>query len=376
MTQVTILDRLRRLFAAGHDAARESSVRGMLIPFARRHATRPLALALQGGGAHGAFTWGVLDRLLEDRHVRIEAISGTSAGAINAAVLASGFAREGAVGARKNLQEFWRTLAQRARMSPLQPAPLETLAFGRDTELSPSHMWRDMLSRVVSPYQFNPLDLNPLRDLLAQCVDIEALRRPDAIRLLIAATNAETGDCRLFANAELSLDVLLASACLPSVSQAVKLDDGWYWDGGFTANPPVLPLIETTAAPEVLVVRLNPTTEQGLPVTAPKIQSRVSRIVFDAPLKHELETLDRLRRLAVEGGDRTRLGKRFAAVRVHAIAEDALMTGVGAASKLHPDWHLVHLLHDSGRSACERWLATPAQAVPAVRQTAAGALLL
>lgn len=329
-----------------------------LIPFARTRAERPLALALQGGGAHGAFTWGVLDRVLEEPEYRIEAMSGTSAGAINAAVLASGYARGRASEARERLQTFWRTLAQLARLNPLRPTALEAIAFGRDVEMSFSYMLRDMISRVVSPYQFNPLDLNPLREILVNFVDFDALRGAGAIRLFVAATNAETGASRIFTNDELSADVLLASACLPSVNQATKLDDGYYWDGGFSSNPPLLPLIEGSEARDVVIVRLNPTSEKGLPITARKIQTRLSRIVFDAPLKRELEEIERLRRIAAESGfHRSGLGRRLADLRLHMISEDGLMNEVGGASQLHPDWHLIHFLQNEGRAACARWLA-------------------
>ena len=339
MQNIAILERLRGLWRS------------------RSRATRPIALALQGGGAHGAFTWGVLDRVLEEPGWRIEALSGASAGAINAAVLASAHAQGGAARAREQLQDFWRSLAMVARLSPLRPTALEAVAFGRDVEMSFSYMMRDMISRVVSPYQFNPLDLNPLREILVKFVNFEALRGETAIRLFIAATNAESGAGRIFTNSELSPEVLLASACLPSVSQAVKLDDGYYWDGGFSSNPPLLPLIEGSTARDVVVVRLNPTSEHGLPVTAPKIQTRLNRIIFDAPLKRELDEIDRLRRMSAESGaHRSSLGRRLNALRLHMISEDALMNEVGGASQQHPDWQLIHLLQGEGRAACARWL--------------------
>jgi NTE family protein len=376
MQHITILERLRALLPSRTQS--EPATRGTLIPFVRRKVERTVALALQGGGAHGAFTWGVVDRILEDPQIRIEAISGASAGAINAAVLASGHAHGGAEAARENFQAFWQNLAQLARMSPLQPTPLATIAFGRDMELSFSYMWRDVVSRVISPYQFNPLDLNPLRDLLLKFVDFDALRGERAIRLLVAATNAETGASRIFRNDELSVEVLLASACLPTVHQAQKLDGGYYWDGGFTANPPLLPLIEATAARDVVVVRLNPAEEKGLPVTAPKIQTRLSRIVFDAALKQELEALDRLRCMAAESGHhRSTLGRRLADLRLHMIGEDALMNDIGGASQMHPDWRFVHFLRDHGRAAGTRWLSESSEsaAQPATqRRRAASAL--
>ena len=176
---------------------------------------------------------------------------------------------------------------------------------------------------------------------------------------MIAATNAETGAARLFTNEELTLDVLLASACLPQVSQAVKLDDGHYWDGGYSSNPPLLPLIERTSANDVVLVRLNPASDRGLPVTAPKIQTRLNRVVFDAPLKRELDELDRLRRVTAESGaQRSTLGRRLANMRLHEIGEDELMNEVGAASQNHPDARLIDLLHREGRASGERWLAT------------------
>lgn len=357
MQNIAIFDKLRALLARKPVPARSERVAGELIPFARKRANRTVAFALQGGGAHGAFTWGVLDKALEEG-LAIEAISGASAGAINAAVLASAHAQGGTPYARTRLIAFWQTLAQLARLNPLRPSTLEMLAFGRDLELAASAILRDMLSRVVSPYQFNPLDVNPLRQVLGEFVDVEALRAPNAIRLLLAATNAESGAARFFTNEELTLDVLLASACLPQVSQAVKLDDGYYWDGGYSANPPLLSLIERTAARDVVLVRLNPLSERGLPVTAPKIQSRLNRIVFDAPLKRELDELERLRRTTAESGaHRSALGRRLAALNLHTIGEDDLMNEVGAASQGHPDARLIELLHREGRASCERWLA-------------------
>lgn len=361
MPNTTIISRLRDFLRGDGKASATTGERGTLIHFARKR--RKVALALQGGGAHGAFTWGVLDRVLEDATLEIEALSGTSAGAINAAVLAAGYAKGGAGQARENLTAFWQALAHVARLNPMRPTALEALAFGRDMELSYSHIMRDILSRVVSPYQFNPFDLNPLKNLLAGFVDIDALRGPGAIRLIIAATNAETGAARLFTNEELTLDVLLASACLPSVSQAVKLDEGYYWDGGFSSNPPLLPLIEASTASDVVVVRLNPSAEPGLPVTAPKIQTRLNRIVFDAPLKRELDELDRLRLLTAESGSqRSRLGRRLSGLNVHIIVEDDLMNGLGAASQAHPDAKLIDLLHREGRASCMRWLERAPQA--------------
>ena len=370
MPNATIIERLRDFWRRERAPSSEGAAQGALLPFKRKK--RPIALALQGGGAHGAFTWGVLDRVLEDDTLEIEALSGTSAGAINAAVLATGHARGGVAGARAHLNAFWQALAQVARLNPMRPTALEELAFGRHMELSATHIMRDMLSRVVSPYQFNPFDLNPLKNVLADFVDINHLREPGAIRLIVAATNAETGAARLFSNDELSLDVLLASACLPSVNQAVRLFDGNYWDGGFSSNPPVLALIEASTARDVVVVRLNPSTERGLPLTAPKIQMRVNRIVFDAPLKRELDEIERLTRVTAESGaGRSALGRRLADLNLHTIGEDDLMNEVGSASQAHPDAKLIELLHREGRASAERWLSA---AEPAAQKRTANLL--
>ncbi|HKO08606.1 MAG TPA: patatin-like phospholipase family protein [Alphaproteobacteria bacterium] len=316
-----------------------------------------LALALQGGGAHGAFTWGVLDRLLEVPGCRIVAISGSSAGAINAAVLAAGYLEGGPVAARERLEALWRKLAQLAAFSPLRPTPFEVLVLGRNSEWSFSHLAFDLVSRLLSPYQLNPLGLNPLRQVLVELIDFERLRSSDAIRLFVAATSVETGDARLFTNGELTPDVLLASACLPTLYPAVKLDGGHYWDGGFTANPPLLPLVEQCDASDIVLVRLNPRQEAGVPTTARGIQSRLSRIVFDNPLKRELESIDWLRRMAKKAGiGASGPAERLASLRLHTIGDDDVLSRLGNASKLHPDWPLVRGLRDAGREAAEGWL--------------------
>ena len=315
-----------------------------------------LALALQGGGAHGAFTWGVLDRLLEDGSAEIAALSGASAGAINGAVLASGMQEGGAEAARAKLETLWQRLAQLARFSPLKPTPLERLVLGRHSEWTLSHLAFDLASRLYSPYQLNPFGLRPLRALLVELIDFERLASADAIPLIVAATRVETGAARLFANDELSPDVLLASACLPTLSPAIELDDGHYWDGGFSANPPLLPLVEGAFADDILLVRTGREREPRVPTNARAIQTRVSRLVFDGPLQRELETLAWLRRKSREiaaGGAKA----RFANIRLHTIGEDEVLARLANTSRLNPEWPLVEALKAAGRDAAERWLA-------------------
>jgi NTE family protein len=339
---------------AGRPARRAPQPLGRILP--------PLALALQGGGAHGAFTWGVLDRLLEEPGLRIAAASGASAGALNAAVLASGHLEGGAEGARARLRSFWDRVSQLARLMPRQANPFEHVAPAWNADWSMPNSALDLLMRFASPYQFNPLGLNPLRDILVELIDFDRLRSRKAMRLFIAATNIETSAGRIFTNAELTPEVLLASACLPTLHQAVRLDDGYYWDGGFTANPPILPLIEHGTADDVVLVRVNPTREEGVPMDPHAIRARLSRIVFEAPLKRELELVDRLKRNCVANdggfvrGARDGLGAHLARLRLHTVADDDAMGRLGDASKLHPDGRLMQHLEAVGRAAAERWL--------------------
>lgn len=313
------------------------------LPAPKGPGSRKVALALQGGGAHGALTWGVLDRLLAEPEISFEAISGSSAGALNAAALASGFLEGGPEGAQRKLETLWRKISNLSRLSVWRATPF--------------HIMADAVSRLASPYQLNPFGLDPLRDILAELIDFERLRGPDAIRLLIAATDIASSEARLFGNEELSADVLLASACLPVLKQAVKLGDRYYWDGGFTANPPLLPLIERSSAREVLLVRVDPEEDDTLPTTPRDIETRVGRIVFNAPLRAELEQLARLRRIGAEAGPgASPLLRRVLETEIHMIGADEEMRRLDAASKLNPDWRFVSQLHGTGRAAAERWL--------------------
>jgi NTE family protein len=325
---------------------------------ARADAGRPLALALQGGGAHGAFTWGVLERLLEQPEFRIDAISGASAGALNAVALAAGYVEAGPEGARAKLDALWQEVVRAGCLNPLQPTPFERLAFGWNADRAFSHLLFDLFSRLVSPYQANPLGLDPLRDILGRLIDFEALRQPEAIRLFLSATRVESGESRIFTNAELTPDTVLASTCLPILHQAVELEDGHYWDGGFSANPPLLPLVAGSEAADLLIVRVNPKREESLPVTAGEIQARLDRLMFEAPLKRELALLTELRRSFAELDKvESPLARRLAALRLHEIGADEVMRRLGTASRLHPDRRLVAYLRDVGRHEARHWIA-------------------
>ena len=257
-------------------------------------------LALQGGGSHGAFTWGVLDRLLEEPWLRIAGISGTSAGAMNAAVLADGWAQGEADGARAALERFWRRVSRAAAFSPLQRSPVDRLMGRWTLDPSPGYVFMDLISRVLSPYALNPLDFNPLRSILSESVDCDRLTHAP-IKLFITATSVRTGRGRIFRNDEINADVLLASACLPTMFRAVEIDGEPYWDGGFTGNPTITPLIRETEAHDSILVQINPRERSETPRTAQDILNRLNEISFNSPLMKELRMIALLRQVADPG---------------------------------------------------------------------------
>jgi NTE family protein len=303
-----------------------------------------LNLALQGGGAHGAFTWGVLDRLLEEERFAVEGISGTSAGALNAVVLASGWLGGARAGARQALETLWREVAALARFSPLRAGGLTLMAA-------------DVTAQLLSPYQLNPLGLNPLRRILEQLVDLERLRAERTLKLFVAATNLRTGRARIFRNGELSTEVVLASACLPQMHQAVTIAGEAYWDGGFVSNPPLAVLVEHCRARDLLLVQINPEAVSDLPRSAREIRNRMDEIVFGRPLAVELETLaERRRRARWPFRWLSPTCRRLARHRRHVIDGGPVLATLDPASKVDADWPRLAQLRDLGRSAAEAWL--------------------
>jgi NTE family protein len=308
-------------------------------------------LGLQGGGAHGAFTWGVLDRLLEEPWLKFDGISGTSAGAMNAAVMADGFAHGGREQARAALEKFWKRVSDAALLSPLRRGPLEILTGRWTLDYSPVFAALDVASRVLSPYEVNPLGSNPLREILAECVDFERLVNVP-IKLFITATNVRTGRGRVFRNAELTPDVLLASACLPTMFQAVDIDGEPYWDGGYSGNPTMAPLVRECDSHDTILVQINPIERPGTPRTAREIHNRLNEVAFNATLIKELRAAALLRRVADPG---TGEGMLWANMRIHRIASD-LMLDLGYSSKLIAEWEFFCMLRDEGRRAASAFL--------------------
>lgn len=312
-------------------------------------------LALQGGGSHGAFTWGVLDRALQEPRLRLEGISGTSAGAMNAAVMASGFAIGGVEGARQALHDFWQRVSRGAQFSPYQRSPWDVLTGKWTLDDSPLFMALDMASRVFSPYDLNPGAFNPLKSILEQSIDFERLATAP-MKLFITATNVRTGQGRVFRNAEITADVLLASACLPMMFQAVEIDGDPYWDGGYTGNPTITPLVRECTSSDTVLVQINPIERVGTPRSARDIMERVNEISFNAALMKELRMIALLRQVADPGVGE---GARWAGMRIHRISGDELIE-FGSSSKLNAEWPFLCLLRDKGREAVEAFMSNHA----------------
>jgi NTE family protein len=308
-------------------------------------------LALQGGGSHGAFTWGVLDRLLEEPWMKIEAISGTSAGAMNAVVLVDGWSKGGADGARAALDTYWRRVSRAAAFSPLQRSPLERLMGRWTLDTTPAYLAIDLMSRVFSPYDLNPMGFNPLRQILAESIDFERLGA-SPIKLFITATNVHTGRGRIFRNSQITPDVLLASACLPTMFQAVEIEGEAYWDGGFAGNPTITPLVRESDAHDTILVQINPRERLKTPRTAGEILDRLNEISFNSPLMKELRMIALLRQAADPGRGE---GARWASMRTHSIMTDKLAE-FGASSKLNAEWEFLAMLKAEGRKSAGDFL--------------------
>jgi NTE family protein len=309
-------------------------------------------LALQGGGSHGAFTWGVLDRLLEDGGLKVEAISGTSAGAMNAAVMAYGHMQGGADGARAALETFWKRVSKSAAYSPLRRGPMDVLLGRWALDNSPAYLAMDIATRMFSPYDLDFGMPNPLAAVLAETVDFDALAAAP-IKLFITATNVHTGRPRVFRNADVTPAALMASACLPSMFQAVEIDGQAYWDGGYSGNPTITPLINECVSDDTIIVGINPVERPGIPKTARDILNRLNEVAFNAVLLKELQMMALLREVSDPSNAKT---AHWAAMRVHLIRSD-LLVELGASSKLNAEWEFLTMLRDEGRRAADAFMA-------------------
>jgi NTE family protein len=316
-----------------------------------------ITLALQGGGSHGAFTWGVLDRLLEEECIEIEGISGASAGAVNAAVLAYGLATGGRDGARQTLKNFWTSIATSAPFTSVPDFLSAPATLAAQSDLPPAYKALLTLLRFFSPYQLNPLDINPLRDILVKQIDFDRLRMESKVKLFIAATQVSTGTLKLFRNKQLTLDALLASACLPVLHRAVEIDGEAYWDGGLTSNPPLFPLLHKCSARDVLVVLLHAQPRAKTPTTADEIWHRLTEMNFSSTFFTELQGLMLAQREARRSWfSFGRLEQRLRHLNMHVIESQELMGQLSTHSKLNAHPAFINGLHDEGRKRAEAWL--------------------
>lgn len=312
-----------------------------------------LNVALQGGGSHGAFTWGVLDRLLEDERILIDGISGTSAGAMNAVVVADGLMQGGREGARQALHDFWRAVSAASGLNPIQRTPLDVLTGNWNLDRSPAYMMFHLLERLASPYQMNPGNLNPLRDLLEKQVDFERVRSCNEVRLFVGATNVRTGRVKVFERPEMTADRVMASACLPFFYQTVEIDGEAYWDGGYMGNPVLFPFAYECDCADVLIVQINPMRREEIPKTVHEILNRVNEITFNGSLMKELRSIEFVGRLLdAESLDPGRYRKML----IHLIDFDAGNRPLNASSKMNAEWAFLTCLHRAGREATDRWL--------------------
>jgi NTE family protein len=315
--------------------------------------TKPLALALQGGGSHGALTWGALDRFLEEERLVLEGFSGTSAGAINAALLAYGLMQGGRDKARELLRHFWHEVAESAACSPMQPAPWDALFSGGNMDYSPGFFWAELASRFISPYQFNPLGINPLRDVLERLIDYEALRSCQVTKLFVCATNVRRGRAKVFDLPHISADALLASSCMPQIFKAVTIDGEDYWDGGFMGNPPLYPLIDAGCR-DIMIVQVTPINIEQTPTTSNEIRGRVSELSFNSSLMLEMRRIAFVDRLLDQGVD---LGPEFHKIFIHNINPEAEMQNLNISSRLNARWDFLLKLRDIGYRKADEWLA-------------------
>ena len=323
---------------------------------ADKNGPKRINLALQGGGAHGAFTWGVLEHLLEDGRIAIDGISGTSAGAVNAVMLADGLRRGGADEARKRLSDFWRAASLGGDLPPLQRAVLNRLFSLLPSDSSPTFDWLNAWSRYLSPYDVNPLNINPLKDLIERFVDFEGLRA-DPRELFIAATNVQTGRLHIFPHDKISAEAVMASACLPAVFRAVEIEGVPYWDGGYLGNPVLFPFFRATATEDVLIVQINPLMRKKVPRATRDIVARVNEITFNSALMAELRAIEFVNRLIEQGRVPHGTGpNEYRRVRVHRIVLEGLGERISSSARLRNDLESFELLRKLGHRGARRFL--------------------
>lgn len=317
---------------------------------------KTINLGLQGGGSHGAFAWGVLDYLLEDNRLDIEGLSATSAGSMNAIVLAQGLLNNDKDEARQKLYDFWRAISDSQKLLPLKPM-LDIPSFNThkfSLENSPLYNWLELTTHIFSPYQFNPFNINPMREILEDLIDFDALNKQTKIKLFICATNVENCKVKIFSNPDLSVDSVLASACLPTLFQAVEIDGEYFWDGGYIGNPALFPLIYNCNSQDIVIVHINPIVREGIPQTASEVLNRINEVSFNSSLMREMRAVAFVSGL-IDSHEAE--GLKLKKMHMHSIRSDEEMTQHDVSSKLNADWSFLIHLRDRGRHYAALWLA-------------------
>ncbi|MBA4396797.1 MAG: hypothetical protein C0394_05380 [Syntrophus sp. (in: bacteria)] len=315
---------------------------------------KKLNLALQGGGSHGAFTWGVLDRLLEEKDLEIVGVSGTSAGAVNGACLVYGLTQGGNAAARDVLSEVWRKNSESQQHSILQPTIVDKMMSNGNIDFNPYFRFFSMLSKSLSPYQWNPLMKNPLKDLLLDIIDFDAIQKQQRYKLFLTATNIRTSKVKIFHNAEITADAVCASACLPHLFQAVEIDGEFYWDGGYIGNPAMFPLFEQTRCKDLMLIQIDSIDYNKAPTQMSDIIDRATDISFNSSLMREMRAICFVTKIIEKGFDDD---GRLLKTNIHYISTGDLMNRYNGSSKLNVDWDWLSYLKENGRGKAEAWIA-------------------
>lgn len=314
-------------------------------------------VALQGGGAHGALAWGILDAMLEDGRIEVEGFTATSAGTMNALAFVQGMQEGGPDGAREKMEHFWWEISKAGVFySPVHGNPLERF-FGLGSGENPfAYFMFDSITRLFSPYQFNPLDINPLRAVVEETIDFDKIRECNQVKLFISATNVRSGKVHIFRNEDISLDVAMASSCLPFLFKAVEIDGEYYWDGGYSGNPALYPLFYQTESDDIVLIHLNPLFREEVPVTAPAIMNRLNEVSFNASLLKEFRAIAFVKKLIEHDMIKDEYKHMYKDLRVHSVRADDMMKEFSVASKFETDWDFLITLRDLGREGMKAWL--------------------
>lgn len=319
--------------------------------------TKKINLALQGGGAHGALTWGVLDRMLEDKRVLVDSISGTSAGAVNAVAVAYGLHLDGCEGARAKLDELWAAISKAGQFfSPIKRSPLDMAMGEFNLDNSLSYHFFDTLTRTFSPYQLNPFNFNPLKDVLNEVIDFDRLRSCTRTRMFLNATNVRTGKVKVFNTKDVSVDVVAASTCLPFLFKAVEIDGEHYWDGGYMGNPVLFPLFYESGSSDIVVVHVNPIVRNEVPTQSADIMNRINEITFNSSLLREFRAINFVHKLIDDGWVKDEYRDKLRNIRVHSIRSDQSLEDLSVASKFNTEWDFLNNLKQRGRDIADAWL--------------------